>query len=407
MIIDVKQLHEVHIDNIERYDPRERFYKIPHDDFSDFAISDYSHLVKWNVNQNQWNTYATVKLRVLGRRRAPITRSVLNHRKGDYYAEVRVDRNGKNRLIAYDLNEIVRITFFPSAKYIAFLGETIDMCKSNDPKKCKPKRDVSNYQLFDSVLDYANFLMLRMRGNYLPQKHCFTGREEIIIDDTERLDDGTPVRQIPGLSLGLINRKYSDAKTRATNRNLQNAKKSYKGTTMSEEWQNNRAAFQRWMNDHFYYYPDDTLDLDKDIRHLGAKTEYSAVECMLVPHYINMLFVNNRLNRLCYHINQTDTGYRINAKDYNKFGFKTEASEEYHTYAEALKAGRSLKAEYVRHIVKVEREQGFIPEATLKVLDRNADLIELGRAPLFEPSLDELITEMDSCKEESDCTTSK
>lgn len=162
-------------------------------------------------------------------------------------------------------------------------------------------------------------------------------------------------------------------------------KPSYAGTTMSNEWLTNRLLFQHWLNDHRYFYPDEKLELDKDLLSLGKLDKYCSAGCCILPYYLNMQFVD-REDGYGYYIRKSGDYYVITPgpSTYKRFDFQYEIPAKFNDLEGARKVGRKLKADYLHHIAKKERERGYIPEYILDAIERAAKLTERGKIKMFE-----------------------
>ncbi|NRU52652.1 AP2 domain-containing protein [Clostridium beijerinckii] len=122
---------------------------------------------------------------------------------------------------------------------------------------------------------------------------------------------------------------------------------SYKGCTVCEEW-HNYQTFRDWWEDNYYDIGTERMDLDKDILHKGNK-EYSPSNCIFVPHRINLLLINRKLNRgdfpLGVHENKKGSNtYTVSTNNKNGkpvklgkvFYDENEAFEVYKTYREKV-----------------------------------------------------------------------
>lgn len=93
---------------------------------------------------------------------------------------------------------------------------------------------------------------------------------------------------------------------------------------------------------------------------------------------------------MCYCIREKS---RVNGEKYYivpaaAFCFDEEKSKDYicNSYIEALQAGHSKRANYIRKIVAKERKAGFIPEKILAAMEKWANRCELGLIKIWEPS---------------------
>ncbi len=136
---------------------------------------------------------------------------------------------------------------------------------------------------------------------------------------------------------------------------------TYKDVTCCERW----LCFVNFLEDfeilkqEYNWSNDEKLNLDKDILNKGNKI-YSLENCVLVPNWINMLFVNNDAKRgaypvgVCYH--KRDKKYQalchINGK-YVGLGL-------YNTVEQAFNAYKQAKEQEIKRIANDCVSKGFI-----------------------------------------------
>lgn len=84
----------------------------------------------------------------------------------------------------------------------------------------------------------------------------------------------------------MIQRCYSDR--------VHKKQPMYINCTVSEEW-HNFQNFAKWYEENYYEIKGERMDLDKDIKIHGNKV-YSPDNCLIVPHYINSLFIKGTRN---------------------------------------------------------------------------------------------------------------
>ena len=63
----------------------------------------------------------------------------------------------------------------------------------------------------------------------------------------------------------------------------------YKDCTMCDEWLDDKESFFDWVDENYYTYGDEQIDLEKDILVKGNKI-YSPDTCIFAPHSINTYF---------------------------------------------------------------------------------------------------------------------
>lgn len=92
--------------------------------------------------------------------------------------------------------------------------------------------------------------------------------------------------------------RWHDMMNRCYNKKFHKRKPQYKECTVCLEM-HNFSNFKVWYDNH--KYGNEPLDIDKDILFKG-NTVYSPETCILVPHMINTLFLNNKKSRGKYPI---------------------------------------------------------------------------------------------------------
>lgn len=65
----------------------------------------------------------------------------------------------------------------------------------------------------------------------------------------------------------------------------------YKECSICDEWLDDRQSFFDWVDENYYTYGNEQIDLDKDILVKGNKV-YSPDTCIFAPHSINTYFEN-------------------------------------------------------------------------------------------------------------------
>ena len=175
---------------------------------------------------------------------------------------------------------------------------------------------------------------------------------------------------------------------RATNKKFKGRHTQYEHTEIDKEWFDNPAFFKQYWLDNQYEYPG-SLSVDKDILGYGETNCYAPGLVVGIPTYINDIFTKGT-SKLGYCITRKKdkngkTYYIIPGSAYSR---KDDSSKiiRSETYRDALIAGRKKKAQYIRDVISDERRKGFIPERILNVMKRWADLCEIGKITVWEPS---------------------
>lgn len=113
----------------------------------------------------------------------------------------------------------------------------------------------------------------------------------------------------------------------------------YKDCIVCKEW-HNFQNFAEWYKNNYYIVDNERMDLDKDILIKGNKI-YSPNTCMIVPHRINLLFINRRNYRGVYPLGVQKQGYKFtascvdkNSKPINKIGLFDSPEEAFCKYKE-------------------------------------------------------------------------
>lgn len=359
------ELEEIKNVTVTPYVDGEKFFRVP--GLPQYAISDHSHLVVYRTSKEKWeNAKLTFKTSL------KITNSLVRKPVApDYFIFAKFDYETKKRYIS--LTEIIRKTFYPGSVHIQYGGDVFtSYIKKKKDSIVIPTWDITKFYPCYSKKECVNYVLAKFA-------HKFKFNNNHI----ETLSDGvTPLHAELGLTNKILNQRYSDMKARATNAKLKKRKPRYQNTTICEEWLKNKISFEKWFNDNWYCYPGEIgyLELDKDLfSNDGSNKEYGPDNCCLLPHYINICFVESKLKY----------GYKIcRDKQGDFFIPKTHYHErmKFKSYDEALTTGRKLKADYLKSIVENERERLFIPERILRRLEEVADLTEKGEYPMFEPS---------------------
>jgi hypothetical protein len=144
---------------------------------------------------------------------------------------------------------------------------------------------------------------------------------------------------------------------------------SYKGCTVCEEW-HNYQSFRDWWEDNYYDIGTERMDLDKDILHKGNK-EYSPSTCIFVPHRINLLLINRKLNRgdcpLGVHeIKKGSNTYTVSTTDKN--GNPVKLGSAFYDENEAFKVYKKYREQVIKEVADEYKDR--IPTELYKALYR-------------------------------------
>lgn len=349
MKIDATKLREMYLQNIKLIAKDERFYQVPF--ANKYVISTYGRLFEKTADY----FYKPVKVKYKN--------------KKEYY-----------EILLNDQEEISKISVSKLLGDVFFDGIQIFRLY---PRISAYKRRwrIEDLIIVESREQWNEILLAKMerrKPNISENltKHRFVGRW---IPDSKK--------SVPKA----LNIMYTSMRTRAMNPNFKALKKQYANTTLSDEWKESPAAFKQYWLDHQYYYPG-KISVDKDIMGFGNTNHYAKNLVIEIPIYINDIFTRGT-SRLGYCITpQTkkngDIYYKIPSSAY--YFEKREDNIFCNSYIEALKAGRKKKADYIRKIVKKEKESGFIPQHILNTMSTWADLCENGQIKMWEPSEDVL-----------------
>lgn len=309
--------------------------------------------------------------------------------------------NGETREIS--IPKLIKRVFFPDAKDKIIVNDRISWCETvnnyqpeasyqsiffADYKKkhiadFTRKWEVKNLKVLD-YNRYVKYLYARIKG------HKFRFRKDESIKFI-RWEPTRPVKE-------QLQSHYSHMKGRCTNEIEKKSKPGYADATIDDKWLNSSYEFFKDFLGKVYPYPS-SLELDKDIWCLGRSHHYGPNTTMVLPSYINIIFTSGE--------QRTALGYRIferteksgkskfviDFRPLKRLGDRRRSrSIVYCDYQSALIAGRKLKADSIRRIVRYEQKQKKknpnqqMPDIYLEKLLETADLIEAGRYKMFEPS---------------------
>lgn len=264
--------------------------------------------------------------------------------------------NGKMEIVS--LSKLISMVFFEGKPYI-HLGQPHF---SDDVKRWKVE-DLHLLQSRNQYAEYINAKIKHRKPRYAEnrQHHEYVGRIQNLTKDAAHI-------------------MYSNAKARATSAKLKKIKPHYAKTTMAEDLAENTNEFYDWLLANQYYHPLG-LEIDKDILTFGKTDIYSKDTMALVPRYINDFFRETR----------SELGYGIrlvNKSTEQYFTLKNGKNiSEYKKYDDALRAGRKIKADKIREMVKKEKALGYMPSHILKAMSKWATLCERGKIEMWEPDI--------------------
>ena len=155
--------------------------------------------------------------------------------------------------------------------------------------------------------------------------------------------------------------KWQNMLQRCFDNKLKEKNPTYKDVTCCERW----LCFANFLEDfevlkqEYNWNVDEKLQLDKDILHKGNKI-YSLENCVLVPDYINFLFIKNDTKRGEYPIG---VSYRKDRKKYQAFcniNGKQISLGYYNTIEEAFNAYKIAKENEIKKIANECVSKGYI-----------------------------------------------
>ncbi|RHO49403.1 hypothetical protein DW115_04430 [Clostridium sp. AM09-51] len=348
MLIDVKNLKEMHVPHVPLLEYDERFYSVPN--AVDYAFSTYGRLFCKNNNGG-------------------FKKEKLEYFEGEECYNIKFDDKAEKTVVS--VKKLIAMVFYPNEKGIYLYNPSWNPF---DNKRWKAE----NFHVLKGKSDIVDAIQSKIEQKEptyddYSNEHGFTNQMEFSKSINEKMHT-----------------HYWNMKSRATNEGMKASHPQYKDTKVCDDWLNNPDSFYQWFIDNLYFYPGE-LALDKDILGFGEQNIYSPQYACLVPTYINNAFTcNDSKSGLCYCIREKS---RVNGEKYYivpaaAFCFDEEKSKDYicNSYIEALQAGHSKRANYIRKIVAKERKAGFIPEKILAAMEKWANRCELGLIKIWEPS---------------------
>ncbi len=332
MKINAATLKETYLSYVPRIAEDERFYLIPGAD--GYTLSTYGRVHNVHTNSTVKSTY-------------------LPHIGEAYPIQW---TNGKTEIIS--IEKLISMVFFGGKPYI-HLGQPNFSDNVNRWK-------VENLHLLQSKNQYIEYI--RSKINHREPKYAENRKHHKFINRMENLT-----------KFDVLHTR-DRARARATSEKVKMSKPHYKNTTMSQELIDNPDEFYRWFLENQYYHPLG-LELDKDILTFGETDIYAKDTMALVPHYINDFF------RTVH----SELGYGIRFVDKSTEQYFTLKNGKniirYEKYDDALRAGRKLKADKIREMVKKEKALGYMPSHILKAMSKWATLCERGKIKMWEPDM--------------------
>lgn len=146
--------------------------------------------------------------------------------------------------------------------------------------------------------------------------------------------------------------RWRDMINRCYNKKFLKRQPQYNNCSVCDEWLN-YSNFKIWYDAQKI---DDKFDLDKDILFKGNK-EYSPATVSFVPHFINVLFVNNKKARgklpIGVHLDNMSGKYRA---EMNFMG-KTKKIGSFDTATEAFKKYKEYKETFIKNMAEQYKAQ--------------------------------------------------
>lgn len=347
MIIDNKKLHETTLKRVKLLASDEHFYIVP--GAGKYVLSTYGRLYKTTPSG--------------GHNRVD---PVFN--RGEEAYQIHLD--GKPEPETVTIRKLMATVFFPSNPGIYLVN----------PKRTTGKRrwrldDLHALHGKDDITEYVLARMERREPTYDDSQKK--------IEFANRADFDKSLRE----QIRLI---YWGMRSRATNPGLKKRFPQYKDTTIDPEL--TLEAFTEWYINNWYDHPA-KLVIDKDILGFGRTNCYKPDLMSFVPQYINNVFTaaNSKFG-YCITQHTRENGekyYKVPGNAFSQDGRK-QKNILCDSYIEALQAGRKRKADYIRAIVQKERAAGYMPKHILDAMSRWANLCELGKIVMWEPSEDTL-----------------
>ena len=348
----------------------ERFYYVP--GFDNYGLSNYGRLLRYYPKTNYWHKQSLVYDKKLNQ---------------DCY-NMQDHKYPILRLIAWvflgDWNIILRCV---NGNYI-----------------------IEHRNKYKSYLDYAPYYR-RYSLNNLVQIESKEDRTRFVQSKIK----GEPINYLKGLNVinqGApidLRKMYYRMIARSTNAVTKMNQKEYADTTICDEWRKDKNCFFDYIkNECLYYYPEKSLELDKDILGFG-RNQYAPDYVCLVPRYINVLFRSNKKGfgfNIRENVLKRRRKWKVTPISFDPITQKKKREKCLHfdTFAEALDAGRKNKSRYILQVVDYETQRGFIRQNILDAMREHAKLIVEGKSPIFDKNIESKLIPLEANANEQEET---
>ena len=205
--------------------------------------------------------------------------------------------------------------------------------------------------------DYSNFKKGRCKNPFYPSVcgHGYLGIDKNgNVPKTREFKDGKSVRTQEYAKWMHMLQRCFDNKFKEKN-------PTYKDVTCCERW----LCFANFLEDfevlkqEYGWGEDITLNLDKDILHKGNKI-YNLENCILVPDWINLLFIKSDAKRGSYPVG---VSYHKRAKKYQarcNVNGKLKSLGYYNTIEEAFNAYKQAKEQEIKRVADECVSKGYV-----------------------------------------------
>lgn len=143
---------------------------------------------------------------------------------------------------------------------------------------------------------------------------------------------------------GMLGRCYSDKN------------KAYKNVSVCEEW-HNYSNFKKWFDKNYYKIHNEQMDIDKDILSENSKI-YSPETCLIIPHYLNVLILDNKQSESKYGTGVSKKGNKYISR-LSKNGVRV-CIGSYNSSSEAKQSYIKAKLEYIEEVLELYKDK--LPE---------------------------------------------
>lgn len=360
MKIDESKLNIVYVPKMKLLDQSEKFYAVPN--ASNYALSNFGRLV-YHFEENgveHWNNIKPVIDTIDEISTAP-----------DIKESYPILYDGEKLPQIVKIRKLIASVLFPNGNDVV-LFYTAD---PTDPKRWQ----------FDKLK--------KIKTHEEQIKEAEENRDTKLFDVAEKIDIKNQI-EFPNKSFyKYITSRYFSMRARTTNKKVKAKYPQYADAKLCDEWRYNKTSFGEWYVQNIYYYPDGKLELDKDLLSFSESQFYSPELCCILPCKYNVMF-KRQPAPLGFSIRQKklksgDVVYILPGHAFNLPDEKLKAYTS-SSYADVLNKARQRKANYIRGLVKIEREAGYIPEKILKVMEQWASLCEMGLS-VWEPTRENLI----------------